>query len=157
MSNYGVPQRRSRVIIVGLREDYFGDAEAILDRIYSKKAEERIIPYQEMVTVQDAIGDLPKIYPVKNPSDPMDESILIRKEKMRLLSMTLDFTMQEISKPSAFWPRICMKEPNCTIQLMRSKICTPSAQERFPMYTNITSFDQINQETQSRRICIRMD
>ena len=67
MSNYGVPQRRSRVIIVGLREDYFGDAEAILDRLYSKKSRERIIPYKEMVTVKDAIGDLPKIYPLKKP------------------------------------------------------------------------------------------
>lgn len=63
-SEYGVPQNRKRVIIVGLRKEYFGEenCDEILTDFYMN-----ILPKQKVsrkVTVQEAIGDLPKLYPL---------------------------------------------------------------------------------------------
>lgn len=65
MSEYGIPQNRSRIIIVGLNKDFYSkeDADNLLKEFYGK-----ILPsYKErMRTVRDAIGDLPKLYPLEN-------------------------------------------------------------------------------------------
>jgi DNA (cytosine-5)-methyltransferase 1 len=65
-TEYGVPQNRKRLIILGLSREHFGDkAEAILERFYydllprHKAAKKR--------TVRDAIADLPKLYPLEKP------------------------------------------------------------------------------------------
>ncbi|RXI45771.1 restriction endonuclease [Malaciobacter mytili] len=55
--NFGVPQERKRVIIIGVRKDLDIDVKSI----YGDLAE--ISKSEEIVTVQDAIGDLPKLYP----------------------------------------------------------------------------------------------
>lgn len=63
--NFGVPQHRKRVIIVGLRRDSTSqNYQEILHHFYSK-----ILPkYTEKTrTIRDAIGDLPGIYPLQNP------------------------------------------------------------------------------------------
>ncbi len=63
--NFGVPQHRKRVIIVGLRRDDDSiDYQKILHNFYSN-----ILPkYKEPTkTVRDAIGDLPKLYPLVKP------------------------------------------------------------------------------------------
>lgn len=60
---YGVPQNRKRMIIFGVRKDFFGDkAERIVRQFY----EEKLPGYKEKKkTVYEAIGDLPKLYPLE--------------------------------------------------------------------------------------------
>ena len=63
--NYGVPQSRIRVIILGIRNDLFEKNSDALERFYTV-----ILPeYQseEQLTVEEAIGDLPSIYPLAEP------------------------------------------------------------------------------------------
>lgn len=63
-SEYGVPQNRSRVIIIGLNRKVFkNNGKRILDDFYDK-----VLPkfrISEKSTVQQKIGDLPPFYPVK--------------------------------------------------------------------------------------------
>lgn len=65
VSDYGVPQYRKRIIIVGLRKDLFEgrDVQDILNDFY-----QNILPKykSKKMTVRDAISDLPKIYPKIN-------------------------------------------------------------------------------------------
>ncbi len=62
---FGIPQHRKRVIILGVRKNSFKDektASDILDYFYNKEIPSfRTSPK----TVSNAIGDLPKIYPAK--------------------------------------------------------------------------------------------
>lgn len=62
---FGVPQNRKRVIIIGIRKDDLKlDYQHILKRFYTNfKSEERVINNK---SVKDAIYDLPPIYPLKN-------------------------------------------------------------------------------------------
>ncbi|KML03176.1 DNA methyltransferase [Rossellomorea marisflavi] len=62
MSEYGVPQKRKRVIIIGLRKDLYPNAQQVLEDFYLN-----ILPrFKEPVkTVREAISDLPPLYPVK--------------------------------------------------------------------------------------------
>jgi DNA (cytosine-5)-methyltransferase 1 len=64
-TEYGVPQNRKRIIIVGLSEEYFGEENCVemLKAFYT-----RILPKYKVdkkVTVREAIGDLPKLYPLE--------------------------------------------------------------------------------------------
>lgn len=62
---FGVPQRRKRVILLGLNKSYFGNSvQDLLILFYDK-----ILPgyHSERISnVFEAIGDLPKFYPVEN-------------------------------------------------------------------------------------------
>lgn len=62
-SLYGVPQKRKRVIILGVREDLFKneDVQLRIDRFYN-----HLLPQYKgsIITVEEAIGDLPIIYPI---------------------------------------------------------------------------------------------
>lgn len=61
VSEYGVPQRRRRVILLGLNREVYGQkANDLLRSFYTK-----ILPSykSEPITLRDAIGDLPKLYP----------------------------------------------------------------------------------------------
>lgn len=69
VADYGIPQHRRRVIIVGIRMDAFDTQEKNLtDKMLSDFYEE-IMPslQRKHRTVHDAIGDLPKIYPLQEP------------------------------------------------------------------------------------------
>ena len=60
-SNYSVPQKRERIVIVGLSKEVFKNPQQTLDRFYNS-----ILPKykgKKQITVQEAIGDLPKILP----------------------------------------------------------------------------------------------
>lgn len=63
-SEYGVPQNRSRVIILGLSKEVFGErTKDLLESFYST-----LLPsfkQKNKKTVRDAIGDLPKLYPTE--------------------------------------------------------------------------------------------
>ena len=61
-SEYGIPQKRSRMIILGLSREVYGEnAEKLLDEFYNV-----ILPRYKCKkkTVMDAIGDLPALYPL---------------------------------------------------------------------------------------------
>lgn len=60
-SDYGVPQNRERMIIVGIDKKRYGDTQNILNRFY-----EEIFPKfktDKKITVREAIGDLPACLP----------------------------------------------------------------------------------------------
>lgn len=63
MTEYGVPQNRSRIIILGLSKEEYGDrCDSMLDRYYNE-----LLPsyrVQRKTTVREAIGDLPGLYPL---------------------------------------------------------------------------------------------
>ena len=63
-SEYGVPQNRKRIIILGLSKEFYGNsALALLQNFYTQ-----ILPkykVSEKATVREAIGDLPKLLPVE--------------------------------------------------------------------------------------------
>lgn len=61
LSEYGVPQKRKRVIIIGLRKDLYPRAQEWLKTFYT----EELPKYKEPIqTVRDAIRDLPKLLPL---------------------------------------------------------------------------------------------
>lgn len=62
VTEYGVPQNRKRVIILGVSKEYFGDDKAnkIVNEFYNKYLKK----YKtNKMTVKEAIGDLPKLLP----------------------------------------------------------------------------------------------
>lgn len=62
VADFGIPQHRKRVIILGINMDSFssGECETMLENFYTQ-----ILPAhkKEPTTVYQAIGDLPKLYP----------------------------------------------------------------------------------------------
>lgn len=62
-SEFGIPQRRDRIIILGLSKEVYGDcASGLLEKFYNE-----LLPKyksKKKRTVRDAIGDLPKLYPL---------------------------------------------------------------------------------------------
>jgi DNA (cytosine-5)-methyltransferase 1 len=64
VTEYGVPQNRKRVIILGVNKNYFGEEKAniIVNEFYNKYLKK----YKtDKMTVRDAIGDLPKLLPTE--------------------------------------------------------------------------------------------
>jgi len=61
LAEYGVPQLRKRVIIIGLRNDLYENPQEVLLDFYSN-----ILPQykEDTQTVCDALSDLPKLYPL---------------------------------------------------------------------------------------------
>lgn len=58
--NFGVPQNRPRVIIIGIRSDF----HLSLDELYTSIENEQ---NNSHLTVRDAIGNLPALYPLPEP------------------------------------------------------------------------------------------
>ena len=62
-SEFGIPQRRDRIIILGLSKEAYGEkASGLLEKFYNE-----LLPKykcKKKRTVRDAIGDLPKLYPL---------------------------------------------------------------------------------------------
>lgn len=61
-SDYGVPQSRKRIILVGINKDYCDKPQEILKKFYTE-----IMPKYKVknkVTVREAIGDLPECKPI---------------------------------------------------------------------------------------------
>ena len=66
MTEYGVPQNRKRIIILGVSKEHYGDkAEAMVEKFYSSYLPEYKI--EKKATVRDAIGDLPKLRTLDEP------------------------------------------------------------------------------------------
>lgn len=65
-AEYGVPQNRTRIIILGISKAYYNShATELLDKFYSQTLPSRKVLIK--ATVRDAIGDLPKLYPLPSP------------------------------------------------------------------------------------------
>lgn len=60
-TEYGVPQNRKRLIILGLDKNVYPNAKELLARFYEKELPK--YKAKRKFTVRDAIGDLPKLYP----------------------------------------------------------------------------------------------
>lgn len=66
LTDFGVPQKRKRVIIIGIRrDDSFINYQNILHEFYTNTLAKAKIDIKK--TVRDAIEDLPGIYPLKTP------------------------------------------------------------------------------------------
>lgn len=70
VADFGIPQHRKRLIILGIREKSFvsssiNKCEVILNDFYSNILEKYKV--KRNITVKEAIGDLPKLYPLENP------------------------------------------------------------------------------------------
>lgn len=66
MTDYGVPQNRKRIIILGISKEIYGDkADGMVEAFYASYLPEYKI--EKKSTVRDAIGDLPKLKPVEAP------------------------------------------------------------------------------------------
>lgn len=64
--DYGVPQHRERLIILGIKKDMCDEPQTILREFYAE-----ILPSYKVthkISVEEAIGDLPPIYPIINDS-----------------------------------------------------------------------------------------
>ena len=66
-TEFGVPQNRDRIIILGLRKDFFGEEESkrLVEEFYTVYLQKYKV--EKKKTVRDAIGDLPKLFP--SPED----------------------------------------------------------------------------------------
>ena len=75
MSEYGVPQRRSRIIILGINNEYYQESEAekLLNTFYLKLLPSHKEP---LMTVRDAIGDLPQLF-------PLPDGEIVKKERRK--------------------------------------------------------------------------
>lgn len=63
-TEYGIPQNRSRIIILGLSREYYGDkCSTMLEKFYKELLPQYRV--KKKVTVREAIGDLPKLYPLQ--------------------------------------------------------------------------------------------
>lgn len=64
-TEYGVPQNRRRIIIVGLNKEYFGEKKCadMEERFYIDYLPKYKV--KNKMTVREAIGDLPKLYPLE--------------------------------------------------------------------------------------------
>ena len=64
MSEYGVPQKRKRIIILGLNVKYFGldKCQKLLNSFYHELLPQKKV--SKVITTREAIGDLPKLFPM---------------------------------------------------------------------------------------------
>lgn len=80
-SEYGVPQNRKRVILIGLRKDYYKEkTSTLLYKFYNE-----ILPqYKEnkKITVQEAIGDLEEIIPLNEIDSKKKKSHIVPNSKV---------------------------------------------------------------------------
>ena len=62
LSEFGISQKRKRVILIGLSKELFGErCKEILDQFYNEKLPK--FKSKKVMTVKDAISDLPKLMP----------------------------------------------------------------------------------------------
>ena len=81
LANLGGAQKRKRVILFGVDSKRVNNASDIIQQFYTNLKNQ----YEEPKTVQDAIGDLPKLYPLDKPikrkSHAVDEKDLLHKSR----------------------------------------------------------------------------
>lgn len=65
ISKFGVPQKRKRVIIAAFRRNTFKNPENVVNTFYKNLSLEKS---SSVATVGEAIGQLPKLYPLESPT-----------------------------------------------------------------------------------------
>lgn len=91
-ADFGVPQERKRVIIIGVRKDL----NINVATIYKDLAE--IAKNEETVTVHDAIGDLPKLYPGEGSEIIEHKPKIVNKYLSKIRSNQLDTLHHHIAR-----------------------------------------------------------
>jgi DNA (cytosine-5)-methyltransferase 1 len=124
-SDFGVPQKRNRVIVIGTRRDAGISTEEIygaIDKVKNKVERER--------TVRDAIGELPRIMPlkrtvrkggrnmshgeVKDPADPHHQARYHNERDMRVFREWISKRMNAMPNEAkiAYYNRLIGKSSN---------------------------------------------
>lgn len=62
MSDFGIPQNRKRVILIGLNRRYYNNTQDILNTFYNEYLSDYLVNKRK--TIYDAIGDLPRWFPL---------------------------------------------------------------------------------------------
>jgi len=74
VAEYGIPQNRKRIIILGVSKKYFGNkTKEIINDFYTK-----IMPSYKVKTkrtIKNSIGDLPKLLPLKSPVNKLSHQL----------------------------------------------------------------------------------
>ena len=72
-SDFGVPQKRLRLIIIALKKTHFADCQSKAQEFYSLLNSFKVA---DKITVKEALNDLPKLYPLLEPVKRQSHSIL---------------------------------------------------------------------------------
>ena len=128
MSEYGVPQNRKRIIIIGVSGDYYSeeDARSILSKFYFEELPKQ---KEKKKTVRDAISDLPKLYPTQ--------------EVFKVNGKRYSHTLNPTDSPANHNPRFASNRDINVFKLLASDIETGtnnyvSASALKDLYTDIT-------------------
>lgn len=88
LSEYGIPQSRKRVIILGVSKEYYADSEEVVQRFYKQILKKYKVSIK--TSLREAIVDLPKLYPTveykknkKKYSHRFEEEIQIKNHEPR--------------------------------------------------------------------------
>lgn len=118
--DFQVPQNRKRVIILGIRKDSGFDLNKLYNSIAEKKSDKK------PRTVKDAIGDLPKIYPLPQP----------RKEGRTNISHEVKSSSKMITQHEARYN--ALREINVFREWITNKMNYVSHKEQIDYYFKIT-------------------
>lgn len=66
VADFGIPQHRRRVILLGVRKETFGEQSTDIINDFYKSILPELKNKSKQRTVRDAIGNLPKLYPIKD-------------------------------------------------------------------------------------------
>lgn len=117
--DFGVPQKRNRIIIVGTRSDSNIDIEEIYDSISSHKSGD------SPKTVRDAIGDLPRLF----PKDTIEKIGRVHISHEQLSGDLVDLHI----------PRYHSKRDQLVFkEWLGNNMNSADIQEKFDIYTRIT-------------------
>ena len=128
VADFGVPQQRKRIILFGVQKELYRSHKDIINKFYYDYL---VLEKKKARTVRDAIGDLPKFFPLKNA---------IRQNKLHL-----SHTMSE-SQIANHIPRFHNERDISTFQLLARDI----EDGRFE-YTSIESLKKLYTKLTGRK------
>ncbi|MBO7209605.1 MAG: DNA cytosine methyltransferase [Methanobrevibacter sp.] len=107
VADFGIPQHRNRVIILGVNKNYFDSSviTTIIEDFYKNKMPSH---FRKQKTVAEAIGDLPKLY-------PLDDKISVNGRKYSHSPITSEGVLNHS-------PRFHSKRDQQIFQLLASDI-----------------------------------
>lgn len=130
LTEFGIPQNRRRLIVLGVNENIYKEKSAeIIDYFYNKLMPSYKV---EKVTVDDAIGDLPKLYPVE--------------EEYRLDGKKYSHSFDEYSKIKNHLPRYHNKRDIKVLGMLANDIFSGVNE-----YTDISKLKQLYEETTGKK------
>ncbi len=91
-SHFNVPQKRRRVILIGVQKKRNYDLDSVYAEIIN------LSNVNDIATVKDAIGNLPSLLPLEEPKKLEGKMFLIRNQKSKSLITKLVIIIQETYK-----------------------------------------------------------